>query len=142
MFKISKNQVIYAMDPTNAPVLTVDPKSQIEFETCDALSGQIKSATDQFNALDWNRVNPATGPVYINGAEPGDILSVKIEKIEIANVGVTITGKNMGVLGHILEENSIKVIPIENNMATFSENIRLPLNKMIGVIGTHLRVKQ
>jgi len=136
MFKISKDQVIYAMSPTNAPILTVGPKSQIEFETSDALSGQIKSATDHFDALDWNRVNPATGPVYIKGAEPGDILSVKIEKIEIANVGVTITGKNMGVLGHILEENSIKIIPIENNMAIFSENIQLPLNKMVGVIGT------
>jgi len=136
VYKISKDQVIYAMSAEYAPVLSVDPKSQIEFETCDALSGQITSETDQFAALDWNRINPATGPVYINGAEPGDTLAVTIEQIKTADVGVTITGPNMGVLGDVLKENAIKVIPIEGEEAIFSESIRLPLNKMVGVIGT------
>ena len=136
MFKLSETQVIYAMSPTNPPVLTVEPKSQITFETADALCGQITSAEDRLDALDWNRVNPATGPVYVKGAEPGDVLSVKIEAIEIAGSGVMITGKNMGVLGHLLEESSTKIVPIEGNTAIFSEKIRLPLNKMIGVIGT------
>ena len=136
MFHIAKDHVIYAMSAANAPVLTVDPRSRITFETCDALSGQITSATDRFDALDWERVNPATGPVYVNGAEPGDILAVTIERIEISDVGVTITGKNMGVLGHLLEESSIKILPIEGGAAVFSESICLPLNKMVGVIGT------
>jgi len=136
MYQLSKDQVIYAMSSANPPVLTVAPNSRIEFETCDALSGQITSETDRFDALDWNKINPATGPVYVTGAEPGDILSVKIEQIEIADVGVTITGKSMGVLGHLFEENFIKVLPIEQNEAIFSEHIRLPLNKMVGVIGT------
>lgn len=123
------------MSPTNKPVLKVDPGSSVEFETCDAFGGQITSPTDKFDTLDWNRINPATGPLYINGAEPGDILSVKIEKIEIAKQGAVVTGKDMGVLGHLLKENSIKIIPIENETALFSENIHLPINKMIGVIG-------
>ena len=136
MYKISKDQVIYAMSAANAPVLTVDPNSRIEFETSDALSGQITSITDRFETLDWTRVNPATGPVYVRGADPGDILAVTIEKIETHNVGVTITGKNMGVIGHLLEEPASKIIPIEGDIAIFSETIRLPLNKMVGVIGT------
>ena len=48
--------------------------------------------------MDWERVNPATGPVFINGAEAGDILSVKIDKIEIEQSGVVICGKGMGVM--------------------------------------------
>ena len=135
MFKLSDTQVIYAMSPTNTPVLTADPGSRIEFQTADALCGQITSAEDRLDALDWNRVNPATGPVYINGAEPGDILSVKIEAIEVSDSGVVITGKGMGVLGHMLEGSSTKIIPIEGDTAVFSDQIRLPLNKMIGVIG-------
>jgi len=136
MFTIAREHVIYAMSAENPAVLTVEPKSQITFETRDALSGQITSASDRFEALDWERVNPATGPVYVKGAEPGDILAVTIERIAIADVGVTITGKNMGVLGQVLEESSIKLIPIKEDFAVFSESIRLPLNKMVGVIGT------
>ncbi|MCL2568418.1 MAG: acetamidase/formamidase family protein [Oscillospiraceae bacterium] len=135
MFHLTKDQVIYAMSPTNTPVLTIPPNSQIEFETADALSGQITSIADRFETLDWTRVNPATGPVYVTGAEPGDILSVTIEKIEIPSSGVTITGKGMGVVGHLLDEPASKLIPIEGDFALFSEKIRLPLNKMIGVIG-------
>jgi len=136
MFQVSRDHVIYEMSAQHKPVLTVDPKRQITFETRDALSGQITSAGDRFEALDWTRVNPATGPVYVNGAEPGDVLAVTIARIEIDDVGVTITGKDMGVLGHLLEESSIKIIPIEGDFAVFSESIRLPLNKMVGVIGT------
>lgn len=85
--------------------------------------------------MDWERVNPATGPVFINGAEEGDILSVKIEKIEIEESGVVICGKGMGVMGGVLQGASTKIIPIENDVAVFSKEICLPLNKMIGVIG-------
>ena len=136
MYRIPNNQVIYAMSPDNPPVLTVPTKARIEFETIDALSGQITSAEDKFESLDWNRINPATGPVYVTNAEPGDILSVTIEKITAANSGVIVTGKGMGVTGSLLDSNFAKIIPIEGDMAIFSETIRIPLNKMIGVIGT------
>ena len=135
MNKISKDKVVYTMSPNNEPVLKVKSNSIVEFETNDALAGQIKSVHDKFEALDWQRVNPATGPLYVEGAEAGDILAVTIEKIETNNTGVIITGNNMGVLGHVLEKPTIKVIPIENNTAIFSENIHIPLNKMVGVIG-------
>ncbi|MCL2571158.1 MAG: acetamidase/formamidase family protein [Defluviitaleaceae bacterium] len=135
MHKISKDKVIYAMSKENTPVLHVDAGSQIRFETEDALHGQIKTDTGGFDGLDWSRVNPATGPVYINNAEPGDVLSVKIEKIDVASSGVVVCGKGMGVLGDTLIGNAIKIMPIEEDKARFND-IWLPLNKMIGVIGT------
>ena len=84
MHKVSKDTIVYAMSSQNKPVLHVEPGTQILFETWDALHGQVKSADKGFDSLDWNRVNPATGPVYINGVQAGDILSVKIDKIEVA----------------------------------------------------------
>ncbi|MCL2565462.1 MAG: acetamidase/formamidase family protein [Defluviitaleaceae bacterium] len=135
MFKLSKEHSIYSMSPNNEPVLYVPPNAQIEFETCDCFENQIKSSNDSFGGLDWSRINPATGPVYINGAEPGDILSVRIDKIEVAESGVMVAGKEMGPLGHLMDAHTIKIIPIKNNTAIFSDKIRLPLNKMIGVIG-------
>ena len=135
MHKVSKDNIIYAMSAQNKPALHAEPGAQIQFETWDALHGQVKSADKGFEGLDWSRVNPATGPVYINGAQAGDILSVKIDKIETEKTGVVICGKGMGVLGSVLQGSATKIINIENDAAHFSENIKLPVNNMIGVIG-------
>jgi len=135
MFKVSKEYSIYSMNAGNTPVLRVPAKSQIEFETFDCFENQISSENDEFGGLDFSRVNPATGPVYIEGAEPGDILVVKIEKIEVANHGFCVASNSMGVIADLLDSYTIKVIPVENDMALFNDTIRLPINKMIGVIG-------
>ena len=135
MHKISRDTFVYAMSPDNKPAIYVEPGDQIEFETWDALQGQIKSADQGFDELDWSCINPATGPVFINGAEPGDVLTVKIESIDVEDTGVVLCGKGMGVMGDFLSDTRTKVIRIEDNIAHFSDNIKLPLNKMIGVIG-------
>jgi len=136
MQKVTKDTIVYSMSADNKPVLHAQPGSQIQFETWDALHGQVKSESEGFNGLDWSRVNPATGPVYINGAEVGDILSVKIDKIEIADTGVVICGSGMGVMGSVLQGSSLKVVSIVDGMAHYTDKIHLPINKMIGVIGT------
>ena len=135
MQKVSRDNIIYAMNAQNKPVSYVESGTQIQFETWDALHGQVKSAENGFDGLDWTRVNPATGPVYINGAQAGDILSVKIDRIEIAETGVVICGEGMGVMGSSLQGSAIRIVPIKDNVAHFSDNIQLPVNKMIGVIG-------
>jgi len=135
MHIVSKDTVVYAMSAASKPVLYANPGEKIKFETWDALHGQVKTADGGLTGLDWSRVNPATGPVYINGAEPGDILSVKIECIDVADTGVVICGQGMGVMGPHLEGVEVKIMPIEDGFAHFSDKIRLPLNKMIGVIG-------
>jgi len=123
------------MSAQNKPVLNVEPGSQIQFQTWDCFQAQVTSAGKGFDGVDWNRVNPATGPVYVNGAEPGDVLSVKIDSIEIEQQGVAVCGKDMGTMGASFTESTIKIIPIKDNMAHFSESLHLPINKMVGVIG-------
>ena len=135
MKKVSKDTVVYAMSAKNEPVLHVNPGESIIFETWDALHGQVKSADGGLSGLDWSRVNPATGPVYINGAQPGDVLSVKIEHIEVAGTGLILSGQGMGVMGAKLEGVEVKIMPIKDGYAHFSDKIRIPLNPMVGVIG-------
>jgi len=135
MHKVSNDKVIYAMSAQNEPVLHVDPGAQIQFETWDALHGQIKSAEKGLDGVNRDQSNPATGPVYINGAQAGDILSVKIDKIEVAQSGWVLCGNDMGVMGASLEKSTLKIISIKNDLAYFSEGLQLSINKMIGVIG-------
>lgn len=136
MYRVDKKHLIYAMSDQNKPVLTVENGSTVVFETCDCFENQITSPDTPFNALDWNRINPATGPIFVEGAEPGDILEVKIEKIQLADQGVMMTGPGLGVLGDELSKNVVHMVPIREKKAIFLDKIELPLNPMIGVIGT------
>lgn len=136
MYRVSKENLIYAMSPENEPVLHVPSGSTVIFETCDCFEDQIQSADTPFEALDWNRINPATGPVYVEEAEPGDVLAVRIEKIRIAEQGVMVTGPNLGVMGFDFTENHIQMIPVQDHKVILSDGLEIPVNPMIGVIGT------
>src|SRR5262245_52762121 len=65
-------------DNSRAPALIAAPGDTIEFENIDATCGQItaKSTVDTIRNLDLSRLNPIAGPVYFDGAEPGDALKV------------------------------------------------------------------
>ncbi len=135
MHKLSTDDVIYSFSRKNAPVLRVNSGDTVSIDTCDCFTDQIQSADQEVAAIDWNRINPATGPVYVEGASAGDLLKVTIDELEIGDQGVMVTGPDLGVMGHRLEEMESKIIPIRNGKAIFNEKLHLPLNPMIGVIG-------
>ncbi|WP_051343954.1 acetamidase/formamidase family protein [Alicyclobacillus herbarius] len=124
------------MAADNPPALRVADGSTVEIATCDCFEDQITHEGQDFGTLDWERINPATGPIYVEGAEPGDLLVVHIKDIRVADRGVMTTGPNLGVFGDELSQNVIRMVPIVNGEAVFSERVRLPLRPMIGVIGT------
>lgn len=132
---ISCHHYIYEMSAKHQPVTQIPSGGQVVIETYDCFLNQIKTEETTFNSIDWGQINPATGPVYVEGAEPGDILGVKIDKIELADHGVMSTGPNLGVMGHRINDFSVKLIPIKENKAIFNDKLQLPLNPMIGVIG-------
>lgn len=127
--------IIYAFSKDLTPVKTVASGSTIKIQTYDCFQNQIRSNDTEINSIDWNQINPATGPIFVEGALPGDLLSVKIEKIELGNEGVMTVGPDLGVMGHRLEQFEAKMIPIFDGKAVFNDKIQIPLNPMIGVIG-------
>lgn len=135
MKTITKDNHIFTMSKNNVPSMFADSGETIVFETLDALANKITNENQVLDDFDWNAVNPATGPLFVNGTMPGDILKVKIQKIEISNKGVLMTIPNIGPLPTQVT-SSIKIIEILGDKAIFNEKIQIPLNKMIGVIGT------
>ncbi|MCP8967813.1 acetamidase/formamidase family protein [Ectobacillus ponti] len=134
MTVFTREACMYAFSKTNEPIATVASGSTISLETYDCFTNQLRH-TEEFQTLDWNAINPATGPVYIQDAAPGDILRVKIERIEFAPEGVMTVGPGLGVLGDRLPHNVARPFAIEDGHVVFNENLRIPLNPMIGVIG-------
>ncbi|MFC7062034.1 acetamidase/formamidase family protein [Halobacillus seohaensis] len=132
---ISRDTFVYAMSQEHKPSLRVSTGESIKIETSDCFNDQIKSEDTPFNRVDWERINPATGPIYIENAQPGDILKVNIEHIELGDLGVMATGPNLGVMGHRINEFQVKMVEIKDNQAVFNDQVSLPVHPMIGVIG-------
>ena len=136
MIKISNDRVVYAMSRDNLPVATVKSGSEVIFDTCDCFSDQITAADTVFQALDWQRINPATGPVYIEEAQPGDALRVHIKRIRFTrDNAVMVTAPNLGVIGDELQAPEVSIIPIDNGKALLPGGVEVALRPMIGVIG-------
>jgi amidase len=123
------------MASDNSPALRVGDKSTVVFETLDCFANQISSESQKMETLDWDHINPATGPVYVEGAEKGDALKISIRSIEVAAWGTMVALPGNGVLGSLVSESSIKRLPVKNGAVQFTGAIELPLAPMIGVIG-------
>ncbi|WP_322029453.1 acetamidase/formamidase family protein [Paraburkholderia sp. J76] len=136
MHRISRDCLVYSMSPGNAPALTVKDGDRVVFETCDCFEDQIRHADTPYTRLDWSRTNPATGPVYVEGAQPGDVLAVQIEQIEPGNQAVMMMAPGLGVCGDMISAPSIRIIALEGGFGTLAQGVRVPLRPMIGVIGT------
>jgi len=76
--RLSRDQVIWSFGPDLEPVLEVDPGETVTFETNDCFTGQISSEDDLVTEIDLERINSATGPVAVRGADPGDSLVAEI----------------------------------------------------------------
>jgi amidase len=136
MHRVSNDDVVYSMSKVHAPVLEISARDFVTFQTYDCFSGQICTESDRFERIGWDRINPATGPVRVREAEPGDVLAVHILDIRVADQGVMVTVPDMGILGKHFTSSTTRVIPIEDGCAIFSEGLKVPIDPMIGVIGT------
>lgn len=134
-YKLSSNNIIFKFSKDNPPAVKVASGDTIEIQTCDCFTDQIQTFEDKLEAIDWDRINPATGPIFVEGALEGDVLKVFIEDITLNSQGVMAAGKDLGVLGDQLEGLNSKLIPVMDNKAIFNSELSLPLNPMIGVIG-------
>ncbi len=129
------NSAIFQMSAENPPALKVTDKATVVFSTMDCFANQLTSEEQKIEKLDWERINPATGPVYIVGAKPGDALKVSVLDIKVAPCGTMVAIPENGVLGDLVTEGQIKRVTVKDGIACFSEDILLPCTPMIGVIG-------
>lgn len=135
MKRVTREAVFYAFSADLEPVLEIEPGERVLIETHDCFCGQIQTEADTVEKLDWNRVNPATGPLYIRGAHPGDILAVTIEDIRVADRGAMVTIPGEGALGDEITQTETRIFSMKAGQVVFNDRIHLPMRPMIGVIG-------
>lgn len=135
MKTIKKDKVIYSFSPNNSPIGTVKLNEVFWIETEDCYGGQIKTEKDTRPNIDTSIMDASTGPVKIEDVYAKDTICVEILKIQIASQGVMVTAPGLGPLGDFIKTADTKIIPIEDNIAYFSDDIKLPLTPMVGVLG-------
>jgi amidase len=133
--KVTRDNVFFAFKPDLEPVLTVQQGEEVVMETHDCFEGQLKTSADLLDALDWDHVNPASGPVYIEGAKPGDVLRVDLLKMKTGDQSIMVTLPGEGALGEKISEMETAVLRNEGDTVIFKDKIRVPKKPMIGVIG-------
>lgn len=132
---IGKENHVFKMSARNEPRLRVKSGDIIIVETEDGFGGVIKSDLDPFPKIDFDRVNQATGPIYVEDAEQNDTLIVDILDIEVADRGVVTIIPGFGALSNIFKKEYKRVLPIRDGFILFSNRVRIPVKPVIGTIG-------
>lgn len=122
------------------PVLSVKPGQTIEVETVDASGRQLGpgSSLIDLKELSFDKVNPVTGPIYVEGAEPGDTVAIKFLDFKPSGWGWTANIPGFGLLAdqfpdpalHIWQYDSVAMTP-----ALYGPGGKVPLKPFVGTIG-------
>lgn len=129
----------YEIDRRLKPLLRIHPGDTVVIETEDAFSGQIRRSGDRRDKTAMPYSNPVRGPVWVDGAEPGDALSVHIESIESLRGSCATYVPRLPHITELLGSDvpeAAHVCAIRGDAIAWSPDISLPFRPMIGVIAT------
>ena len=130
----------YGWDNSLEPVVRIAPGDSLEFEVTDASGGQLSRASvpGDVGRLDFARVNPVAGPIYVDGAEPGDILKVTVLSFGPSGWGWTANIPGFGLLAEDFKEPALHLWSYDRQALTaaaFGSWARVPLKPFAGTIG-------
>ncbi|WP_221406718.1 acetamidase/formamidase family protein [Ekhidna lutea] len=123
---------------TIEPVLSINSGEVVEISTAEATDGQltIDSDTSDLMNLSFEPIHPLTGPIYVNEAQPGDVIAVTLHKIEIGDWGWTAILPGFGFLADEYTEPHLKTFELAGkNNVRFADGINIPLKPFPGVLG-------
>jgi acetamidase/formamidase len=139
-FSLSASQTHSKFSRSIEPAVSVPSGSVVEAFTHEATGGQfdVDSSVDDLAKVNMDLVHTLTGPVFVEGAKPGDTLAVELLEIEPAEWGWMAIIPHFGLLTDDFGDTTeLKTFSLNNDQGyvDFSENIRVPLRPFAGVMG-------
>jgi formamidase len=121
------------------PVATADPGDLVVFETRDALDGAFnaQSRPADVASANLNLVHPLTGPLFVNGAEAGDVLAVTLVDIAPDPFGFTVIVPGFGFLRDLFPNPAITRWDLNRLEGTSPDmpGVRIPFFGFMGTVG-------
>jgi acetamidase/formamidase len=126
-----------AWDAAIPPALRVATSSIVSFDVLDASCGQLTadSTVADIPTLDFARVDQVGGPIYVEGAEPGDTLEIELLGFQPADWGWTACIPGFGLLADEFPEPALRITRLANGTGEFLPGVHIPLAPFCGVLG-------
>ncbi len=136
---IHEHQHHHVWDRDLPPAIEVEPGESVEFDTTDASGGQLSttSTAADLTAIDFARVNPVTGPVFVRGAHPGDVLEVEVLELSMTGWGWTAIIPGFGLLADQYPDPWLRHWELTPGApsARFGDGVEVPVAPFPGTIG-------
>lgn len=138
-YRIGREQTHNRFSSVIPPVIRVPSGAVVEVKTKEATDGQLSYSSDveDVSALNFDLIHPLTGPVFVEGAEPGDTLAVRLREIVVEEWGWSAVIPGFGFLASEFSEPYLKTfkIPAGATEVRFSDRVSLPIRPFAGVMG-------
>lgn len=138
-YHLTKDQTHNKFSSAISPILRVPSGAVIEAFTEDASDEQfdLNSGLEDLDALDFEPIHPITGPVYVEGAMPGDVLKVTLHEVEVGDWGWNAIVPGFGFLADTLPGKYLRIYELgaDKEYVQFNDKIRIPLRPFPGVMG-------
>ena len=129
----------YVWDNSIEPALEIASGDSVELHVRDASDGQIRadSSTADVATLDFSHVNPVSGPIFVKGAKPGDVLAVDLLAFTPPEWGWTAIIPGFGLLADEFPDPWLRIsrIDTDHGVIRFGDAIALPYQPFPGTIG-------
>lgn len=135
---LEEGRVHYQWDRSLAPALEIAPGDTVVYRFRDVTDGQVHpgSKAEDLGALDWNRIYPLAGPVFVKGAKPGDVLEIEVLDLHPLGWGWSAILPGFGLLEQEFTKPYLHHWDLSNGTyAWFKEGIRIPLDPFCGTMG-------
>lgn len=130
---LRKEQKTLAFSRNNPPALEIDSGDTVTFETGDFAYERL-SKGESVEAIGLANFNAVTGPVFVRGAEPGDVLKIEIEDVTVTRAW-SVWLPDFGALGGQTRAIRVKQVQISGDRVFINDRLSVPLQPMIGCIG-------
>jgi acetamidase/formamidase len=138
---LGPSQIHHKWDNSLAPAVEVDPGDVVHCETAEVTNNQVTPGCEAsaLTSLDFSQLYPLAGPIFVKGAEPGDILEVEILRLQTLDWGWTGLIPGLGLLAQDFSQPYIRHFDLTNGKtAALRDDIQIPIAPFCGTMGVAL----
>jgi acetamidase/formamidase len=134
---LGKHHIHAHWDRKIKPVMEIMPGKELFFDLPDASNGEVThgSTAEQIGQMDFRKMDPLIGPIWVEGAEPGDALEIEILEIKPKRFGWTGLLPNFGLLADHFTEPRLTIWDLDDQDEIDVYGTKFKLNPMLGCIG-------
>jgi acetamidase/formamidase len=135
---LDTRKVHHKWDKRNPPAIEIEPGDTVHCETAEVTNNQLTPGcpASALGQLDFSQLYPLAGPIYVRGAEPGDILAVEILRLEPLTWGWAGLIPGLGLLAEDFSQPYIRHFDLSNGLTTsLRDDIHIPIQPFCGTMG-------